>query len=196
MRIAVGLGNPGREYANTRHNLGFMVIDELARRHHAEAFRRRFRAEIASALVESEKVILVKPQTYMNLSGHSVREVRNWYHAEVTDILVVHDDLDLTFGQLRMRARGSAGGHNGLASIVEQLGTRDVSRLKIGIGRGRSAPRSHVLTRFSKREEGDLQKIVSAAADAVEIWLESDILEAMNVVNGRDPVAVPTPVTA
>lgn len=196
MRIAVGLGNPGRQYAGTRHNLGFMVIDELARRHHADGFRRRFRAEIATSMIASEKVALVKPQTFMNLSGHSVREVKNWYHAEETDILIVQDDIDLPLGQLRLRARGSAGGHNGLLSIVEQLGTREVPRLKIGVGRGRSAPHAHVLTRFSREEESSVTRIVEAAADAVERWVEHGISEAMNAINGSNPVIPDSPVPA
>lgn len=194
MRIVAGLGNPGREYRNTRHNIGFMVIDQLARQHRGESFRRRFRAEISGAMIGTEKVVLVKPQTYMNLSGHAVREVMNWYHAAVDEILIVHDDLDLPFGQLRMRARGSAGGHNGLASIIDQLGTRDVSRLKVGIGRGRSSPRSHVLTRFSKDEEADLDTLVSASTAAVELWVSSGVLTAMNEVNGGNPVIPETSV--
>ena len=195
MKIVVGLGNPGPEYANTRHNVGFMVVDELARRHRAESFRRRFRAHITTVLVNADKAVLVKPQTFMNLSGHAVREVQNWFHAETEDVLVVHDDLDLPYGQLRMRARGSAGGHNGLASIIEQLGTREISRLKIGIGRGGSSPRTHVLARFSSTEEADLRAIVDAAADAVEQWIETGIMPAMNAVNGAAPIVPSPPVT-
>lgn len=192
MRIVIGLGNPGREYANTRHNLGFMVVDELGRRHHGDGYRRRFRAEISAITVNGEKVVLVKPQTYMNLSGHAVREVKNWHHVAVDDLLVVHDDLDLTYGQMRMRAKGSAGGHNGLASIIEQLGTGEVPRLKLGIGRGRSAPRSHVLTRFSRDEEASLSALIGAAADAVEQWIAAGIVPAMNAVNGAGAV-IPEP---
>ncbi|HEV2107036.1 MAG TPA: aminoacyl-tRNA hydrolase [Thermomicrobiales bacterium] len=193
MRIVVGLGNPGREYANTRHNIGFVVVDRLARRHGAEPFKRRFRAEVATASFEGEKLVLVKPQTYMNLSGHAVREVRNWYHADLDDVLIVHDDLDLPYGQLRMRARGSAGGHNGMASIIEQLGTNNVPRLKIGIGRGNAETRAHVLARFSTDEERDLDQVVVSAADAVERWVTDGITAAMNQINGSASIIAAAP---
>lgn len=186
----MGLGNPGREYAKTRHNVGFMVVDELARRHAVEPFKRRFKADVAAGLYNGEKLVLIKPQTYMNFSGHSVREARNWYHADIDKLIVVHDDLDLPFSEIRMRARGSAGGHNGLASVLEQLGSTHVSRLKIGIGRGSSASRTHVLTRFSADEERHLDTVISASADALERWASEGIIAAMNEINGR-PIVVP-----
>lgn len=192
MRVIVGLGNPGREYAKTRHNVGFMVVDELARRHALEAFKRRFKADVATGTFRGEKLVLIKPQTYMNLSGHAVREARNWYRADISDLMIVHDDLDLPFTEIRMRARGSAGGHNGLASVIEQLGTNEVARLKIGIGRGPSIARAHVLSRFSADEERNLDAVISASADAVERWVAAGILAAMNEINGR---AIAVPVT-
>ena len=185
MRIVVGLGNPGREYAATRHNLGFMVVDELARRAGASGSRKRFRSEIAEGNLAGQKLVLVKPQTYMNLSGHAVRELVNWYHAAREDLLVVLDDLDLPFGTLRLRADGSAGGHNGLASVVEQLGSRAVPRLRIGIGRGPGAATVQVLSRFSPDEERALPGIIEAAADCVALWVEQGIIVAMNRCNRR-----------
>ena len=186
MKIVVGLGNPGREYAATRHNLGFMVTDELARRAGAAGSRKRFRSEIAEGTLAGEKLILVKPQTYMNLSGHAVREVVNWYRVARADLLVVLDDLDLPFGTLRLRADGSAGGHNGLASILEQLGSRAVPRLRIGIGRRPGAATAQVLSRFSAEEEKELPSVVAAAADCAVLWIEEGITTAMNRCNRRE----------
>jgi peptidyl-tRNA hydrolase, PTH1 family len=185
MKIVVGLGNPGREYATTRHNVGFMVVDRLARRIGAPGSKRRFRSELTEGFLDGEKIVLVQPQTYMNLSGHAVREVVNWYRARLEDVLVVSDDLDLPYGVMRMRARGSAGGHNGLASIFEQLGTETVPRLKIGIGRGPGQATSRVLSRFSAEEERALSELVDRAADAVERWARDGIVAAMNEVNRR-----------
>ena len=186
MRIIVGLGNPGREYAATRHNIGFLVADELHRRCGSPGFRKRFKSEIAEGMLGGEKVVLVKPQTFMNLSGNAVREVVNWYHMPLNEVLVVLDDLDLPFGATRMRPSGSPGGHNGLASICEQVGSREVPRLRIGIGRGRSSASSHVLARFSADEEKEVPGLVETAADGVETWIRGGIVEAMNRIN---PVA-------
>lgn len=185
MKIVVGLGNPGREYASTRHNLGFMVVDELARRAGAEGGRTRFRSLIAEGRLAGEKLVLVKPQTYMNLSGHAVREVVNWYHAPRDDLLVVLDDLDLPFGGVRLRGDGSAGGHNGLASIIEQLGSNQVPRMRIGIGRGPGAARAQVLSRFSPEEEAALSSILAGAADCATWWADEGIIPAMNRCNRR-----------
>lgn len=186
MKIVVGLGNPGREYASTRHNLGFMVVDELARRAAAMGSRKRFRSEIAEGFLDGQKLILVKPQTYMNLSGHAVREVVNWYHAPKDDLLVVLDDLDLPFGLGRLRAEGSAGGHNGLTSVVEQLGSRAVPRLRVGIGRGAGIATAQVLSRFSQDEERDLPTVVADAADCAALWVAEGIVAAMNRCNRRE----------
>jgi PTH1 family peptidyl-tRNA hydrolase len=186
MKIVVGLGNPGREYAATRHNLGFMVADELARRAGATGSRKRFRSEIAEGFLDGQKLVLVKPQTYMNLSGHAVREVVNWYHAAREDILVVLDDLDLPFGAVRLRADGSAGGHNGLTSVLEQLGTRAVPRQRVGIGRGPGVATTQVLSRFSADEERALPEVVAAAADCAALWAKEGIIAAMNRCNRRE----------
>lgn len=190
VKIVVGLGNPGREYAATRHNLGFMVVEELARRLSATTARARFRSELAEASHDGEKVVLVKPQTYMNLSGLAVRETAHWYRAAAEDVLIVLDELDLPFGAVRMRGSGSAGGHNGLTSVIEQLGTNDVPRLRIGIGRGAAIARAQVLSRFGPDEAAALPEIVRRAADCCLVWLEAGIITAMNRCNQKPlPVA-------
>jgi PTH1 family peptidyl-tRNA hydrolase len=185
VKIVVGLGNPGREYAGTRHNIGFMVINRLGRIAGATAVKKRFRSEIVEGILDGEKLVLVAPQTYMNLSGHAVREVVNWYHLPAEDLIVVADDLDLPFGTLRMRARGSAGGHNGLASIFEQLGTQEITRLKIGIGRGPGSAYSRVLSRFSPEEEKALPDLIERAVAGVKLWARQGVIAAMNEVNRR-----------
>lgn len=192
MHIVIGLGNPGREYAETRHNIGFMVLRELARRHNPPAGRTRFRAEIVEFFLGGEKVVLVAPQTFMNLSGVAVQQVVNWYKADLDDLLVVYDEMDLPFGQLRMRGAGSAGGHNGLGSIIQELGTRDVPRLRVGIGRGPGTATAHVLSRFSAEDARLVPELVSRAADMVELWIRTDLTTAMNEAN-RKPESDPEP---
>jgi PTH1 family peptidyl-tRNA hydrolase len=182
-KVVVGLGNPGRQYADTRHNFGFFVVDELARRTGASVSRKRMKAEIAESRLGDNKLVLVMPQTYMNASGVAVREVARWYHVPYDDVLVVVDDLDLPFGQIRIRARGSAGGHNGLKSIFHELGTQEIPRLRIGIGRKGNHAIAHVLSRFSPEEKTELPEIIDRAADAVELWTEKGIIEAMNLTN-------------
>ncbi|MGH2531337.1 MAG: aminoacyl-tRNA hydrolase [Thermomicrobiales bacterium] len=186
MHLVIGLGNPGREYVATRHNIGFMVLTALAKRTGASGSRTRFRAEIMEGVFEGEKLILAAPQTYMNLSGHAAREIVNWYHLPLDNVLIVLDDMDLPFGQLRMRPRGSAGGHNGLTSVIEQLGSDSIPRLRIGIGRGRSAGRGHVLSRFSPDEERALPILIERVADGVMLWRRAGIIAAMNELNRRD----------
>jgi PTH1 family peptidyl-tRNA hydrolase len=185
MRMIIGLGNPGREYAETRHNIGFIVLRELARRYNPPAPKSRFRAEISEFFLGTEKVVLVAPQTFMNASGVSVQQAINWYKLEIDDALVVYDDLDLPFGQLRFRANGSAGGHNGIKSIIEQLGASDFPRLKVGIGRGPGTAVAHVLSRFNPEETASLPEVVGRATDAVELWIKHGLLTAMNAANQR-----------
>ncbi|MCA9877528.1 MAG: aminoacyl-tRNA hydrolase [Thermomicrobiales bacterium] len=196
VKIIIGLGNPGKEYAATRHNIGFMVIDRLRRELHATETRKRFRAEIAEALVGGEKLVLVKPQTYMNLSGISAREVAHWYKATLAEILVVVDDIELPFGASRMRAGGSAGGHNGLKSIAVELGSDQYPRLRLGVGRGAGDARRQVLSRFSQEEEQELPEIIATGADCVLLWRAEGIQLAMNRCNRRpEPPTTPPPVT-
>ena len=185
MHIVTGLGNPGRDYENTRHNIGFMVLKELARRHNPPAGRSRFRAEIFEFFLGSEKVVLVAPQTFMNQSGVAVRQVMNWYKADLDDLLVVYDDLDLPFGQLRVRASGSAGGHNGLKSIIQELGSQQVPRLRVGIGRGPGTAVAHVLSRFNPDDAKALPDVVARAADMVELWIRTDLTTTMNEANRK-----------
>ncbi len=188
MKLIVGLGNPGREYDRTRHNIGFMVIDELHRRFGEPGFRARFKGLVAEGMIGSEKVILLKPLTFMNLSGQSVSEALRWYHLDIEDVLILQDDLDLPFATLRLRARGSAGGHNGLVSIIQLLGTNEVSRLKIGIGRGSNTAYTHVLGRFTAEQEAELPFLLTSAADTVELWVREGIASAMNKVNMKATV--------
>jgi PTH1 family peptidyl-tRNA hydrolase len=190
VKIIVGLGNPGREYATTRHNLGFMVIDEIARRLPPVERRNRFRAEVLEIFASGEKIILLKPQTYMNLSGVSVREAMRWYRIPAEETLVVADDIDLVFGAIRMRASGGSGGHNGLKSIIAEIGTEDFPRLRMGIGRGRGHATRQVLGRFNPEEETLLPEFVSAGADCALAWRSEGVVAAMNRCNRR-PAAAP-----
>ncbi|CAN5380992.1 hypothetical protein BH09CHL1_BH09CHL1_27460 [soil metagenome] len=136
---------------------------------------------------------MVAPQTFMNASGFAVQQAVNWYHIDVEDVLIVSDDLDLPFGQLRFRANGSAGGHNGIKSIIEQLGTSEIPRLKVGIGRGPGTATAHVLSRFSAEDAAELPDLVGRAADVVELWIRHGLLTAMNSANQR-PAPEPPPV--
>jgi len=194
-RLIVGLGNPGKNYANTRHNAGFLVIDELARRFGAGSPRSRFKGELAEVRRGSHRIVLVKPQTYMNESGITVREAIQWYKTHPDAVMIVVDDLDIPFGDIRLRQRGSAGGHNGLKSIFGQLGHQNLARLRIGIGRPQSAAISHVLSRFAPEEERQLPAVIGRAADVVELWLDRGVVEAMNSANdpANQPLLVPQP---
>lgn len=186
-RIIVGLGNPGRQYAQTRHNAGWMVIDEIVKRSFADSPRNRLQSELTEVRYKGFRVILAKPQTFMNESGRSVREIMNWYKVGHDDVLVVTDDLDISFGRLKLRPNGSAGGHNGLKSIIRETGSDEFPRLRFGIGRpiepGKQAM-SHVLSKFSVEEERQLPTVIAAAADAVDGWLDDGLLATMNTVNG------------
>lgn len=188
MKIIVGLGNPGREYASTCHNLGFMVVDELGKKLSARSSRNRFHADIAEVVADDERVVLLKPQTYMNLSGISVRECARWYKVTPEEILVVADDIDLPFGALRLRPGGGSGGHNGIKSIVSDLGTDQVPRLRIGVGRGSGDATRQVLARFSPEESLSLPRLVQSAADCALDWLRLGVIDAMNRCN-RKPEA-------
>jgi PTH1 family peptidyl-tRNA hydrolase len=170
-----------------------MVVDELFRRLGGTPLRPRFRSELAEATCDGEKVVLVMPQTYMNLSGNAVREVAHWYRVPAPEVLIVLDDLDLPFGVNRLRPSGSAGGHNGLSSIIEQLGTVEVPRLRIGIGRSAAAARAQVLSRFTSDEVKELPEIVQRSADCCLLWLKEGMIPAMNRCNQK-PAPPPAPV--
>ena len=185
MKIVVGLGNPGDEYEMARHNVGFMVLDCLAREEGLAFSKKKFRSFIAEGFIEGADTILVKPLTYVNESGSAVRTALEWFEVKVPDLLILCDDFALPLGQLRFRAKGSSGGHNGLKSVAAHLGTEGFSRLRIGIGSpGRRQPADYVLDNFKKAERETLKGMISSAADAVRLWLKSDINECMNVFNG------------
>jgi len=185
MKLVVGLGNPGTKYRNTRHNVGFRTIDELARRSGIMTTRRRFSGEVGSGSIGGQRVILLKPMTYMNCSGHSVREAMTYYKLDLEDLLVIVDDLALPVGRLRIRAKGSAGGHNGLADIIDELGGTDgFCRLRIGIGQVQGERMvDHVLSAFSPQEKTVIEPAIGRAADAVEGWLTGGPEVAMNRFN-------------
>ncbi len=184
--LLIGLGNPGREYKDNRHNVGFMLMDRLAVRLEARGMKLQSKAIVTNALYEDRKLILAKPQTYMNLSGHSVQGLVHFYKLPVENILVAHDDLDLPFGTLRIRPGGGPGGQKGVASAIEHLGTKDFPRLRIGIGRppGRMDPADYVLQNFSKDEASELPEILDRAEQAVLEFVRNGLDSAMNKFNG------------
>lgn len=186
MKVVIGLGNPGHKYEGTRHNIGFMVIDYLAAAPGVNGFRRRFESQVAEAVEGSEQVLLVKPETFMNLSGRAVRQVIDFYKLSVQDLLVICDDLALPVGKLRAKARGSHGGQNGLRNIQEHLGTAEYARLRVGIG----SPNEHetaidyVLGRIKPSERAVLENAVAEAARGALLWVREGIDVCMNRVNG------------
>ena len=182
--LIVGLGNPGKDYADTRHNVGFRCVELLARRASLTWEKPRLKAEQTRGTIAGRDVVLAKPTTYMNLSGVAVVQLVRWYKVPLDQLLIIHDDLDLPFGQLRLRAEGSAGGQNGMGSIIDQLGTKAIHRLKIGISRpSRGDPKDYVLARFTKEQTTELPYLLDRAADAVELWLTEGIIPAMNKYN-------------
>lgn len=192
MKLIVGLGNIGREYENTRHNIGFMVVDELARRL-GVSFGKEDRSAYMAEYRAPEKIIIIKPTTYMNLSGVAVGAYANFYHIAPDDIAVIQDDMDMPVGQLRIRRKGSAGGHNGIKSITEHLGTDAYPRFKIGIGhpaRNNKAVVNHVLHAFQGEDKTAIEAAVAEMATALEEWIKSDdIEEVMQAHNKKKPKA-------
>lgn len=184
MFLIVGLGNPGKEYENTRHNIGFEVIDYLASKYNIDINREKFKGVYGEGYIGGEKVILLKPITYMNLSGESIREIKNFYKMEDEEILVIYDDISLEVGKLRIRAKGSAGGHNGIKSIISNLSSDVFPRIKVGVGAPKHDLVSHVLGKFTKEENEVLKKSIQASADAVEIIIKEEVQSAMNKFNG------------
>ena len=184
--LLIGLGNPGREYRDTRHNVGFMFIDRLIVRLNGRGMKLQSKAIVTTATYEDRKVILAKPQTYMNLSGQSAQGLLNFYKIPVENMLIAHDDLDIPFGTIRIRPKGGPGGQGGMASTISQLGTKDFPRLRIGIGRppGRMDPAAYVLQNFSREEMKVLSEIVDRAADAALTFVADGLDKAMNKYNG------------
>lgn len=189
MFLIAGLGNPGRQYEKTRHNMGFDTIDELIDRHRIPQGGIAHKAMYGKGMIAGEKVLAVKPLTYMNLSGESLRECVNYYKLDPeTQMIVIYDDIDLEPGQIRIRKKGSAGGHNGIKSIIAQLGTQNFYRIKIGVG---AKPKGwdladYVLGRFSSDERIAVDKAIEEAADAVEMILKDGIEAAMNHYNRKN----------
>ena len=181
MKLIVGLGTIGREYENTRHNIGFMVVDELAKRL-GVTFGKEDRSAYYAEYRAPEKILIIKPTTYMNLSGIAVGAYANFYHIAPEDIAVIQDDMDLPVGHLRIRRKGSAGGHNGIKSITEHLGTEEYPRFKIGIGhpdRNNKAVINHVLHQFQGEDKAAIESAVKAMAEALELWLKDGDLNAV-----------------
>ena len=184
--LLIGLGNPGREYRDTRHNVGFMLIDRLIVRLNAQGMKLQSKAIVTTATYQDRKLILAKPQTYMNLSGQSAQGLLNFYKIPMENMLVAHDDLDIPFGAIRIRPKGGPGGQGGMASTINQLGTKDFPRLRIGIGRppGRMDPSAFVLQKFTREEMKLLSEIIDRAADAALTFVTDGLNMAMNKYNG------------
>ena len=186
MRAIFCLGNPGREYADTRHNVGFLVADALAARHGIDMRRNRLRAQFGRGIIADEDALLVKPQTFMNDSGDAVHRIAHFFKLRQPDVLVVYDDHALDLGQIRARPGGSDAGHRGMRSVAARMGTHDIARLRLGIGPlppGRES-RDFVLGNFRPAERETVEDMVSRAAEAVEYWARDGIEATMNRFNG------------
>lgn len=186
--MIVGLGNPGREYDKTRHNIGFEVVDDLADRHNINLNKGKFNSLYGEGRIGSEKVFLVKPTTYMNNSGEAVRALADFYKIPVENILVVFDDIDIPFATIRIKKNGSGGTHNGMKSIVNHLGSKDFPRLKFGVGSKKPGQdlANFVLSRFSKEEAVSVDRAIKLASEAIESLIREGIDAAMNKFNKLD----------
>ena len=187
MFLIVGLGNPGVEYAATRHNIGFDMITYLSDKYNIPVNSREGKALVGKGILAGEKVMLAQPQTYMNLSGESVRALMDYYKIDIEDLIVIYDDISLDVGKIRMRGKGSAGGHNGIKNIIQHTGTQEFARIKIGVGQKPEGGDlvKHVLGRFSKEEDGMFRDVFALAEEGLLAWLQEDMKSAMNKVNGR-----------
>ena len=186
MYVICGLGNPGKKYANTRHNMGFITIDQLAEKHDIKVDKVKFKALVGEGRIAGQKVVLVKPQTYMNLSGKSVQEVMHFYKLDPEELIVIYDDLDLEVGALRLRKFGSAGTHNGMRSVVQHLNSDRFPRIRLGIGaNGKRDIIDHVIGGFSKDEVPVLEEAVTKAVSAIECMLGEGIDRAMSQYNTK-----------
>lgn len=183
--LIVGLGNPGREYANNRHNVGFMLADRVAARYDTAFSKVQNQTLLALARLPDRRVIIAKPQTYMNDSGRAVSALLNFYKIPIERLIVAYDELDLPFGTLRLRPDGGAGGHNGMRSIIGQLGTNRFARVRVGIGRppGRMDPAAFVLQDFGQAERAELPALLERATKALEVFIDAGIVAAMNQYN-------------
>lgn len=185
MYIVAGLGNPTKEYDRTRHNVGFAVIDKLAERYNIDVSDRKHRAYCGKGVIEGQRVLLVKPQTFMNLSGESLRSALDYYKEDPMNLIVIYDDISLATGQLRIRLKGSAGGHNGIKNIIAHLGTQEFPRIKVGVGEKppRMDLKDYVLSRFSKGEQELMDEAFGEAAQAVVMMMCEGTDRAMNHFN-------------
>lgn len=185
MKLIVGLGNPGEKYAHTRHNAGFDVVDCLGGMLGVTLASKRFNSVYADARIDNEKVILMKPMTYMNLSGEAVRPMMDWYGVSLEDLLVIYDDLDLPVGQIRLRLKGSSGGHNGIKSLEQHLNSLAFKRIRVGIGRPHEGKTviQHVLSHFSAEERPLVERAIETAAKAALDWLTLPFEQVMNTYN-------------
>lgn len=185
MYLIVGLGNPEEEYSKTRHNMGFNVINEIANEYKIKICKKKFKGLYENAIIEGNKVILVKPQTYMNLSGECVKEIAEFYKIPKENILIIYDDMDIEAGKIKIRKKGSSGGHNGIKSIIKNLGTEEFPRIRIGIGRPEhnGDEINYVIGPIAESEIPELQKGIKKAKDAVIEIMKSGIDSAMNIFN-------------
>jgi PTH1 family peptidyl-tRNA hydrolase len=184
MKVVIGLGNPGRKYAKTRHNVGFMVIDKFTKKHNISFAKKRCDSLIGECIIEGEKTLFVKPQTFMNASGRPVKEVVRRYDCKLDDILVILDDINLPLGKIRIREKGSSGGHNGLKSVSGHLKTTCFSRLRIGVGNCSSEDKKDfVLSRFAKEESNTIEDALEKASKAIDIWIATGINDCMGMFN-------------
>lgn len=182
--LIVGLGNPGQVYSRTRHNVGFMCVERIAERSSLKFDTKRLKADIARGTVDGRSVMLAKPQIYMNESGQSVGELLRWYKLSLANVLIIYDEMDFAIGQIRLRERGSAAGHNGIKSLIQHLGTDEFARIRIGIDRPPPGQnRDHVLTPFTRQEQPLVADAIDLAAEAAEVWLREGIVFAMNRYN-------------
>ena len=187
VRLVVGLGNPGTDYDNTRHNAGFLVVDEMAAAWAISIHQKKFNVELGRGRVNGIETILVKPQAYMNKSGLPVRQVGDYFKIPYRDMLVIHDDIDLEFGRLKIKEKGGHGGHNGVRSLIDALGEDAFVRLRVGVGRSGNEGNvvNHVLGTFNQQERASLEKVIKRARDAVETILCEGAKEGMNRFNDR-----------
>lgn len=187
MYIIAGLGNPTKTYEGTRHNIGFMVIDGIGEKYNIDITTKKHKAFIGRGIIAGERVILAKPQTYMNLSGESIREIADFYKIPPENIIIIYDDISLETGKLRIRKKGSAGGHNGIKSIISHLGTQEFPRIKVGIG---NKPEGwdladYVLSKYSRAERQSVEEALLDITGAVELMVNGDVESAMNKYNGK-----------
>lgn len=184
MKMFVGLGNPGKEYENTRHNVGFMVIDSFLDKNNMTLDQKKFKAEYAKKKINGEDVLVVKPQTYMNLSGEAVRALADYYKVDAEDIVVVYDDMDLPLGKLRLRKNGSGGGHNGIKNIIQQMGTKEIKRIRVGIEKNKLIEqKDFVLGHFNAEERATMLKASEKAAEALTDFTKESFDKLMNKYN-------------